>query len=79
MCGRFCSALPADELARIFAALGPLPNLPPNSNVALTQPTVGLRRHPGTGARTLSVLNWGLLPHFEADAKAARRPINARA
>jgi putative SOS response-associated peptidase YedK len=79
MCGRFCSALPADELARIFATLGPVPNLPPNWNLAPTQPAVGVRRHPDTGARTLSVLTWGLLPHFEADAKAARRPINARA
>ena len=79
MCGRFCSALPADELARIFATLGPLPNLPPNWNVAPTQPAVGVRLHPETGARTMSVLNWGLLPHFTTDPKTARRPINARA
>ena len=79
MCGRFASALPADELARIFATLGPAPNLPPNWNVAPTQPAVGVRRHPQTGARTLSVLTWGLLPHFIADPKTARRPINARA
>ncbi len=79
MCGRFSSALPADELVRIFATLGPVPNLPPNWNVAPTQPAVGVRRNPETGERTFGVLNWGLLPHFESDPKAARRPINARA
>lgn len=78
MCGRFSSALPADELVRIFATLGPVPNLPPNWNVAPTQPAVGVRRHPETGDRMLNLLNWGLLPHFETNPKTARRPINAR-
>ncbi len=78
MCGRFASALPADELARIFAIDGLMPNVEPNWNVAPTQPAVAVRLHPETRARTLSVLSWGLLPFFTKDPAAARRPFNAR-
>jgi putative SOS response-associated peptidase YedK len=79
MCGRFASALPPEELARIFATTGPLPNTAPNWNVAPTQPAVAVRLHPESGARTLGLLTWGLLPFFTRDAAKAVRPFNARA
>ncbi|MEJ0047363.1 MAG: SOS response-associated peptidase [Rhodospirillales bacterium] len=79
MCGRFASVLPADELARIFATEGPLPDTQPSWNIAPTQPAVVVRRHPQTAARQLSVLNWGLLASFVKDPASARRPFNARA
>jgi putative SOS response-associated peptidase YedK len=79
MCGRYASFLPAEALAAIFGATGPLPNFPPCWNVAPTQQRPVLRRHPQTGERRLDLLTWGLVPHFTKDLKAARKPINARA
>ena len=79
MCGRYVSALPPAELARIFGAIGELPNVEPSWNVAPTSRRPVIRRHPETGERRLDLLTWGLVPHFTKDLKAARKPINARA
>ena len=46
MCGRYVSALPSAELARIFDALCELPNVEPNWNVAPTNRMPVIRRHP---------------------------------
>jgi putative SOS response-associated peptidase YedK len=79
MCGRYASFLPAEATARLFRALGPLPNVAASWNVAPTQAAMAVRRHPDSGERRLDLLTWGLVPHFTKDLKAARRPINARA
>jgi putative SOS response-associated peptidase YedK len=79
VCGRYVSALPPAELARIFGAIGALPNVEPSWNVAPTSRRPVIRRHPETGERRLDLLSWGLVPHFIKDLKAARKPINARA
>jgi putative SOS response-associated peptidase YedK len=79
MCGRYASFLPAEAVARLFATTNPLPNLAPTWNLAPSQPSLVVRRHPDSGERHLDVLRWGLLPHFTKDAERARRPINARA
>jgi putative SOS response-associated peptidase YedK len=79
VCGRYVSALPPAELARIFGAIGALPNVEPSWNVAPTSRRPVIRRHPETGERRLDLLSWGLVPHFTKDLKAARKPINARA
>ena len=79
MCGRFVSLTPPEAIARMFGTAGPVPNLPPNWNVAPTQDALVVRRHPDTGERRLDTLRWGLVPHFhKGELKAARRPINAR-
>jgi len=79
MCACFASALPLEQLARLFGAAGELPNIAPNWNTAPTQASAVVRRHPDTGDRRLDLLRWGLVPHFTKDLKAATRPINARA
>lgn len=79
MCGRYASFLPAEALAKLFGTVNPLPNIDPSWNLAPSQPSLVVRRHPESRERHLDVLRWGLLPHFTKDAKAARRPINARA
>jgi putative SOS response-associated peptidase YedK len=56
MCGRYASFLPAEALARIFGTVNPLPNIDPSWNLAPTQPSLVVRRHPETGARHLNVL-----------------------
>lgn len=55
-----------------------MPNHPPSWNVAPTQDSLVLRRHPQTGARHLSVLRWGLVPRWAKDATGGARLINAR-
>jgi putative SOS response-associated peptidase YedK len=79
MCGRFASFLPAEAIARIFRTVSPLPNIPPNWNVAPTQDALVVRRHPRSGERHLDLLRWGLLPYWTKEPAKARRPINARA
>jgi len=79
MCGRYASYLPHSEIATLFRTQGDIPNLAPNWNVAPTQAAFAVRRHPGTGARHLDALNWGLVPAFIKDVKRFVRPINARA
>jgi putative SOS response-associated peptidase YedK len=78
MCGRFASQLPPDAIARLFQAVGDVPNLPANWNVAPTQQAMVVRRHAASGERRLDALTWGLVPHFTKDLKACTRPINAR-
>ena len=79
MCGRYASTLPAAAIARLFHVTGPPPDIAPSWNIAPSQAAPVVRRHPTTGARHLDLLRWGFLPHWTRDARAARRPINARA
>lgn len=77
MCGRFASELPPELIRRLFATTGAVPNDAPSYNVAPTQSTAVVRRHPVTGERHLDLLRWGLIPHWSTDK--GRQPINARA
>lgn len=78
MCGRYASFLPAELLARLFAASGPLPNLEPTWNMAPTKDAPIVRLDPETGERRLVTAKWGLVPFFTKDVTKARKPINAR-
>jgi putative SOS response-associated peptidase YedK len=79
VCGRFASFLPPEAIARMFGTRNAIPNIPPNWNLAPTQPALVARRHPETGERHLDALTWGFLPYWTQDAKEARKPINAKA
>jgi len=79
VCGRYLSALPPAELARVFRIFDELPNVTPSWNVAPTARRPVVRLHPATARRRLDLLSWGLVPGFTTDLKAARKPINARA
>ncbi len=78
MCGRYAATLPAESIAALFRTIGPLPNWAATRNMAPTQSAPAIRRHPATGERHLSLLRWGLVPHFVKDLKATPQPINAR-
>lgn len=79
ICGRFFLQRDPAGIAEYFEATGgPVPNHPPSWNVAPTQDSLVLRRHPESGARHLSVLRWGLVPRWAKDASGAARLINAR-
>lgn len=80
MCGRYLLTSSPDELREVFQTLGDTPNWAPTWNMAPTQDAPVVRRHPATGARSLDLLRWGLLPHWvRGDPKKVRQPINARA
>lgn len=77
MCGRFAITLPNDAMARLFQAR-PANDLPPvpNFNVCPTN-----RVHVVTsreGARALSAMRWGFLPHWYKTETGGPLLINAR-
>ena len=78
MCGRYLLQRAAAKLARYFDTVEPVPEFAPSWNIAPTQEALAVRRHPGTGARHLDMLRWGLVPHWAKDATGAARLINAR-
>jgi putative SOS response-associated peptidase YedK len=51
--------------------------LPSRWNVAPTQPVYAVL-HDRRGARSLTALRWGLIPHWATDARIGSRLINAR-
>ena len=79
MCGRYASTLPAEALARIFATAPAGQEIPSRWNVAPGHEALVVRRHPASGERRLDLLRWGFVPHWAADPKSGRHPINARA
>jgi putative SOS response-associated peptidase YedK len=77
MCGRFFLQRDPAGLARYFETSNPTPNHAASWNVAPTQESLVVRRHP-EGARHLDALRWGLVPAWAKDATGAARLINAR-
>jgi putative SOS response-associated peptidase YedK len=67
MCGRFTLATPASSLQKHFQ-LDTAPELPFRYNVAPTQ-NVTANRVDGS-LRVLSLLRWGLIPHWADDPKS---------
>lgn len=78
MCGRFAITLPSDAMARLFDAL-PANDLPevPNFNVCPTNQIHAVVAD--DGARRLTSLRWGFLPHWYKDPGDGPLLINARA
>jgi putative SOS response-associated peptidase YedK len=54
-------------------------NIPPRYNAAPSQELVVIRENHKTGERSLDLIKWGLIPHWCADPKGGRKPINAKA
>ncbi len=78
MCGRYALPVPPEAIRDIFGTVNAVPEREPSWNIAPSQAALVVRRHPESGARHLSALHWGLVPHFNTDAKGGRKPINAR-
>jgi putative SOS response-associated peptidase YedK len=53
-------------------------NYPLRWNGAPSQDLLVIRRNHKTGEISLDPLRWGLIPHFCADPKGGRKPINAK-
>jgi putative SOS response-associated peptidase YedK len=78
MCGRYAAFKSVDEIRRIFATTNAPPNFEPTWNMAPTRLAPVVRLDPQSHERNLSLLRWGLIPHWAKDKKAVRQPINAR-
>jgi hypothetical protein len=80
MCGRYRRTTSEEELARLYHI--PIPkqtDVPMSYNIVLSQKVLTIRFNPETRARSLDALQWGLIPYWAKDPKAAYRTINARA
>jgi putative SOS response-associated peptidase YedK len=79
MCGRFVQARSVAELAELFEAEPVAGELSPaRYNLAPTQPAAVVVERPD-GRRGVTTFEWGLIPGWARSARAAGRPINARA
>lgn len=58
MCGRYASILPAELLAKVFAATGPLPNFDITWNMAPTKDAPIVVSEPAAGERHIVVAKW---------------------
>ncbi|MEJ8571687.1 SOS response-associated peptidase [Microbaculum marinum] len=75
MCGRYALTLPP-QAVREFMGFLELPNFPPRYNIAPTQPIAVVRL--SSGARSFTLMRWGLLPSWVKDPKDFPTLINAR-
>jgi len=50
----------------------------PRFNIAPTQQIPVIRQHPKEPVRQISLMRWGLIPHWAKDASGAASTINAR-
>lgn len=78
MCGRYVISLTLDQLADLFE-VSDRPNFAANYNAAPTQDLPVVRRGKEGEAR-LSLIRWGLVPHWSKTGPDGAKPlINARA
>src|SRR6266498_3017180 len=79
MCGRYASTRSPGDLSALFEADDEIGDgLPPDYNIAPTDPVPIVRLSQRVGGRVLSLARWGLVPTWEADTSGAARMINAR-
>lgn len=78
MCGRFTQTASASVIAQQFGVAAP-PWLTARYNIAPSQPVAVVRLAPGTAARELALLRWGLIPSWAKDPKIGVQCINAKA
>ncbi len=76
MCGRYAITTPLEAMERLFEFEGQLINMPARYNVAPTQDVPIVRRE--EDARRMTMMRWGLVPHWSKDMPKDKPLINAR-
>jgi putative SOS response-associated peptidase YedK len=76
MCGRFVIISPPEALRQLFG-YSEQPNMPPQHNIAPTQPVPVVILE--NGARHFRLMRWGLIPAWVKDPRKFALLINARA
>jgi putative SOS response-associated peptidase YedK len=78
MCGRYRLSRRKQVIEEYFDTGDWQDDWSPRYNVAPTQPVPVIRQNPKEPARELSLMKWGLVPHWAKDSSVAASMINAR-
>ena len=78
MCGRYRLSRRKHIIEEHFDTADWQDDWSPRYNIAPTQPVPVIRQHPKEPIRQLSLMKWGLVPHWAKDASGAASTINAR-
>lgn len=78
MCGRYRLSRRKQIIEEHFDVADWQDEWSPRYNIAPTQPVPVIRQHPAEPVRQISVMKWGLIPHWAKDASIATNTINAK-
>jgi putative SOS response-associated peptidase YedK len=78
MCGRFRLSRRKQIIEEHFDTADWQDDWSPRYNIAPTQPVPVIRQHPKEPIRQISLLKWGLIPHWARDVSIASSTINAK-
>ena len=78
MCGRYRLSRRKQLVEEYFDTVSGEEEWTPRYNIAPTQPVPVVRQHPKEPIRQISIMRWGLIPHWSKDASSAASTINAR-
>ena len=78
MCGRYRLSRRKQILAEHFGADPFDDDWEPRYNIAPTQSVPVIRQHPKEPVRQISLMKWGLIPHWAKDSSIAANTINAK-
>ena len=78
MCGRYRLSRRKQIVEEYFDTADWQDDWSPRYNIAPTQPVPVIRQNPKEPIRELSLMRWGLIPHWAKDASGAAGMINAR-
>lgn len=77
MCGRFAFFSAHESVARLFG-IADAPAIEPRWNIAPTQFVAAVRESARTPGRRITLLYWGLVPHWAGEKAIGARMLNAR-
>lgn len=78
MCGRFAQKLPSHMLLDMYKIIPFETNVPPNYNVAPTDPAMVVRANLEKKRREAEMMKWGLVPFWSKSGKMDFATINAK-
>src|SRR5208282_6922462 len=78
MCGRYRLSRRKQIIEEQFDTADWQDDWSPRYNIAPTQPVPVVRQHPKEPRRDLSLMRWGLIPHWAKGASIATSTINAK-
>ncbi|MGD1025335.1 MAG: SOS response-associated peptidase [Candidatus Sulfotelmatobacter sp.] len=78
MCGRYRLSRRKQRVEEYFDSAPWDDDWSPRYNIAPTQPVPVIRQNPKEPIRELSLMKWGLIPHWSKDGSGAAGMINAR-
>jgi putative SOS response-associated peptidase YedK len=78
MCGRYRLSRRKQIIEQYFGSAPWDDDWEPRYNIAPTQPVPVIRQHPKEPVRLVSLMNWGLIPHWAKEPSMAASTINAK-